>query len=84
MCNDNVLDLKKLIEYDQKHNVNVLSSSLSKEWCQSYSERMKTSTPIKNDTYTDPSPPANIEKQQCYLKSNTPNITFKNRTHNIH
>lgn len=43
------LDLKKIIEYDRKHNnVSQLSASLYKDWDQSYSQRMKNSTPNKN------------------------------------
>lgn len=45
------LDLKKLIEYDRKTNNNLLSSSLSNEWDQSYSARMKSST--LNNTIVD-------------------------------
>lgn len=46
---DDILDLKKVIEYDRKHNnVSVLSMSLYQDWNQTYSERMKNSTPIRN------------------------------------
>jgi len=46
---DDILDLKKVIEYDRKHNnISVLSMSLYQDWNQTYSERMKNSTPIRN------------------------------------
>jgi len=46
---DHILDLKKIIEYDRKHNNgSILSTSLYKDWDQSYSQRMKSSTPNKN------------------------------------
>ncbi|XP_060877276.1 uncharacterized protein LOC132950076 [Metopolophium dirhodum] len=49
LLNEFVKDLKKLIEYDRKHNnISALSMSLYKDWDKSYSERMKNSTPIKN------------------------------------
>jgi len=45
------LDLKKIIEYDRKHNnVSQLSTSMYKDWDQSYSQRIKNSTPNKNAT----------------------------------
>jgi hypothetical protein len=47
-AHDDFLDLKKIIEYDQKHNISQLSTSLYKDWDQSYSQRMKNSTPNKN------------------------------------
>ncbi|XP_015371212.1 PREDICTED: uncharacterized protein LOC107166887 [Diuraphis noxia] len=49
LLNEFIKDLKKVIEYDRKHNnVSVLSMSLYQDWNQTYSERMKNSTPIKN------------------------------------
>ncbi|XP_022175229.1 uncharacterized protein LOC111037156 [Myzus persicae] len=49
LLNEFIKDLKKIIEYDRKHNnISALSMSLYKDWEQSYSERMKSSTPIKN------------------------------------
>ncbi|CAH1711310.1 uncharacterized protein LOC126549372 [Aphis gossypii] len=49
LLNDFIEDLKKIIEYDRKHNnVSQLSASLYKDWDQSYSQRMKNSTPNKN------------------------------------
>ncbi|XP_025415779.1 uncharacterized protein LOC112687351 [Sipha flava] len=46
-----VKDLRKLIEYDQKHNnLSTLSSSINRDWDQSYSERLKTSTLNKNNS----------------------------------
>jgi len=48
-AHDDISDLKKVIEYDRKYNnISVLSMSLYKDWDQTYSERMKNSTPIKN------------------------------------
>ncbi|XP_060837846.1 uncharacterized protein LOC132919922 [Rhopalosiphum padi] len=49
LLNDFVKDLKKIIEYDRKYNnISQLSTSLYKDWDQSYSQRMKNSTPNKN------------------------------------
>lgn len=50
-----ILDLKKLIEYDQKHgDVNRLPSSTNKDCNDSYSEQLKTSA--TNDTFVNISP----------------------------
>lgn len=66
---DNVLDLKKLIEYDQKHgDVSVLSTSQNQSWNNSYSARIKTNTANKN--YIENSQITNMDRPESnHLKS---------------
>ncbi|XP_025206904.1 uncharacterized protein LOC112602797 [Melanaphis sacchari] len=92
LLNDFIEDLKKLIEYDQKHNVSQLSASLCKEWDQSYSQRMKNSTPnkyaigrnstVNGDEHGDEVKLGNKYKNQnCISHTTSKIIDLHNTTH---
>lgn len=75
---DDILDLKKIIEYDRKHNnISTLSMSLYKDWDQSYSERMKNSTPIKNHIHRNSTVKGDEHEDEVNL------ISKNNLKHNI-
>ncbi|KAL4131499.1 hypothetical protein QTP88_008802 [Uroleucon formosanum] len=76
VLNEFVKDLKKIIEYDRKHNnISTLSMSLYKDWDQSYSERMKNSTPIKNPIHRNSTVKGDEHEDEVNLITN-------NKSHN--